>query len=221
MPFVSIAASRAAQAHLAPWVPTAPLNAAAEAAERLLGRRLFAFELDVATLVPCRSGVGPCAVWEANTGHVVLDSGLAAEAMGTGQGLTDAAASFAEQLASHMAAAARLLDAAAPPAARDLAAVFSRGGAAAAAVALAGALPAWWCIACATVLGLLAPFVFNFGLTAAADALCSSLHLPSDTCADLWWGAFALALVLSLGSAVPIVYICRLPDCIKHLRTTY
>ena len=31
------------------------------------------------------------------------------------------------------------------------------------------------------------------------------------------WGAFALALVLSLGSAVPIVYLCRLPECIKAL----
>jgi hypothetical protein len=27
------------------------------------------------------------------------------------------------------------------------------------------------------------------------------------------WGAFAVALVLSLASAIPIVYLCRLPEC--------
>ena len=30
-------------------------------------------------------------------------------------------------------------------------------------------------------------------------------------------GAFALALVLSLASTVPIVYLCRLPECGKAL----
>lgn len=33
---------------------------------------------------------------------------------------------------------------------------------------------------------MLAPFLFNFGLTAAAEALCAQLRLPDDTCADLW-----------------------------------
>ena len=28
-----------------------------------------------------------------------------------------------------------------------------------------------------------------------------------------WYGAFALAMVLSLASAIPIVYICQLPKC--------
>lgn len=36
-------------------------------------------------------------------------------------------------------------------------------------------------------------------------------HLPVQ------WGAFALALVLSLASAIPIVSVCRLPECGKHL----
>ncbi len=50
----------------------------------------------------------------------------------------------------------------------------------------AGALPLWFCIACPTVLGLLAPFVFNFGLTAAAEQVCQHLALPDEQCADLW-----------------------------------
>ena len=47
-------------------------------------------------------------------------------------------------------------------------------------------VPLWFCIVCPLVLGLLAPFLFNCGLTAAAEALCSQLQLPDDTCADLW-----------------------------------
>ena len=82
-------------------------------------------------------------------------------------------------------------------------------------------LPLWWCIACATVLGLLSPFIFNFGLTAAADALCASMKLPDDACSDLWWAAFALAMVVSLASAIPIVFVCRLPDCVKHIVGSY
>jgi len=37
-------------------------------------------------------------------------------------------------------------------------------------------------------------------------------------CSDLmqWYGAFALAMVLSLASAIPIVYICQLPKCGKR-----
>ena len=37
-----------------------------------------------------------------------------------------------------------------------------------------------------TPAGLLAPFLFNYGLTAAAEALCQALALPGDECADLW-----------------------------------
>lgn len=94
--------------------------------------------------------------------------------------------------------------------------VASTAGTAAVTLILASQLPLWWCLACPITLGLLAPFVFNFGLTSAAEQLCAVMQLPSDECADLWWGAFALALVLSLGAAVPIVYVCRLPDCVKH-----
>ena len=63
------------------------------------------------------------------------------------------------------------------------------------------------------MLGIACPFIFNFGLATAARELCDHFHLPDDTCTDLWWGAFALAMVMSLASAVPIVYLCRLPEC--------
>ena len=101
-------------------------------------------------------------------------------------------------------------------ASNNIANTIATAGTAALTVLLASQLPLWWCLACPITLGLLAPFIFNFGLTAAAEQMCAVLELPSDECADLWWGAFALALVLSLGAAVPIVYICRLPDCVKH-----
>lgn len=32
-----------------------------------------------------------------------------------------------------------------------------------------------------------------------------------------WYGAFALAMVLSIGSAIPIVFICQLPKCARHV----
>ena len=32
-------------------------------------------------------------------------------------------------------------------------------------------VPLWFCIVCPLVLGLLTPFLFNFGLTAAAEAI--------------------------------------------------
>lgn len=83
---------------------------------------------------------------------------------------------------------------------------------AAAALAAAGP-PLWFCLACPLVLGMAAPWIFNWGLTTAAELLCEHLKLPDDECLDLWWGAFALALILSLASAIPIVYICKLPSC--------
>lgn len=55
----------------------AALNAAARAVEAALGRRLFAFQLQEAPLPACRTGAGPCAVWEASSGRVVLDATLA------------------------------------------------------------------------------------------------------------------------------------------------
>lgn len=43
---------------------------------------------------------------------------------------------------------------------------------------------------------MLAPFLFNFGLTAAAEALCAQLQLPDDTCADLWCALLLVPVLL-------------------------
>lgn len=58
----------------------------ATAAEAALGRRLFAFHLEAAPLPLCATGAGPCAVWEAASGRVVMDSGLAARVAGAAGG---------------------------------------------------------------------------------------------------------------------------------------
>lgn len=47
-------------------------------------------------------------------------------------------------------------------------------------------VPVWFCIACPIVLGLLAPFVFNLGFGAVAEAVCEHYQLPTEECNDLW-----------------------------------
>lgn len=207
---------------------TAALNLAAGALEAALGRRLFAFRLETAPLPACASGNGPCAVWEASSGRVVLDSWLAGkmaamtgwgpaaaaagefveggEEMGGGSsgsggsgggrepllqqgvehsGLPGLLAAFVKKLGEQAVEAAELLKSgtASLPA---LASSFARAGTSAVLLLMAGPTPLWWCIACPIVLGMLAPFLFNFGLTYAAETLCAQLQLPDDACTDLW-----------------------------------
>ena len=52
---------------------------------------------------------------------------------------------------------------------------------------LGAQVPVWFCVACPLVLGLLAPFVFNLGLTAVAQAVCEHYALPDDQCNELWY----------------------------------
>ena len=161
--------------------------------------------------------------------------------------------------------------------------VTAKAAAAAVALAVGYQLPLWWCIACPTVLGLLAPLVINASAGAVANAVCDHYHLPAADCANLWcaalrllcvamlrhigalpagapdwvpelcgwvyqclccanrsaraqrdlscarqramrascdvcgrWSALAVAMILSLASAIPIVYICKLPQCGKR-----
>ncbi len=47
-------------------------------------------------------------------------------------------------------------------------------------------VPVWFCIACPIILGLLAPFVFNLGFGAVAEAVCEHYQLPQQECNDLW-----------------------------------
>lgn len=46
-----------------------------------------------------------------------------------------------------------------------------------------------------------------------AGALCSQLHLTDDQCFDVLLGALGAGFALSLASAVPIFFVCRLPQC--------
>ncbi|KAL4858835.1 hypothetical protein ACK3TF_001224 [Chlorella vulgaris] len=289
-PFLSINPAAASLPAVLGPAATA-LNKAVGVLEASLGRRLFSFQLESAALPPCAAGTGPCAVWEASSGRLVLDSWLAGKIAGEG-GQAAAAAAGKAGGAAGSTTSPKLLDAAgiagvtageagraATAAAEDeglgpddeeashpvpagdasgsgsggsssgdlpnllaafvdllvgqvaeassllqkgkaslpaLAAIFGKAGAASVTLLMAAQVPLWWCIVCPLVLGMLAPFIFNFGLTAAAEALCSQLQLPDDTCSDLWWGAFAVALMLSLASAIPIVYLCRLPECGRH-----
>lgn len=163
-------------------------------------------------------------MWDVGTGRVVLHSGLVDAMAGLdghnsvpGRDGHRVVGAFTGRLAEQLAAAVKAAAPGGVAGLSSLAALFAQASAAAAVLLLAGQMPVWFCIACPTVLGLVAPFIFNFGLTSAADALCHQMQLPGQECQDLWWGAFALAMVLSLGSAIPIVYICRLPDCVKHI----
>ncbi|BDA49926.1 hypothetical protein COCOBI_15-0540 [Coccomyxa sp. Obi] len=103
----------------------------------------------------------------------------------------------------------------------EVAKVVARVAAATLATTMAAQVPVWFCVACPLVLGLLAPFVFNLGLTAVAQAVCEHYSLPDDQCNELWYGAFALAMVLSLASAIPIVFVCRLPECARGLPKSF
>lgn len=69
-------------------------------------------------------------------------------------------------------------------------------------------VPVWFCMACPLVLGLLAPFVWNLGLTAAAEAVCQHYRLPDDQCNELWCAVSSAAIAHTLTSAHPW---CHMP----------
>lgn len=79
--------------------------------------------------------------------------------------------------------------------------------------AFAAAPPLWFCVLCPTLLGLLAPIAINLLLNQIAGALCSQLQLTDDQCFDVLLGALGAGFALSLASAVPIFFVCRLPQC--------
>lgn len=85
----------------------AALNAAAGVLEKAIGRRLFPFQLEIAALPACGAGAGPCAVWEASSGRLMLDAWLAgqmAAAGGAGSAGSGAAGAVAGQKSKEAAA---------------------------------------------------------------------------------------------------------------------
>lgn len=82
----------------------------------------------------------------------------------------------------------------------ELVGPFAKAAAAAlTSVMLASAPPIWFCIACPLILGMAAPWVFNLGLTAAAEALCKALVLSEDECMDLWCAPMCFLCVGQVG----------------------
>ena len=78
-----------------------------------------------------------------------------------------------------------------------MASAFASAAGAAAAVAFVSTVPLWYCLTCVVVLGLLAPFVFNFGLTQVSVALARCCVGVSRVCQL----AFEAAHAVSLGVA--------------------
>jgi len=214
-------------------------------ANRTSNRGLHRFHIEVApspySFPLCRGRGGACAIWEGSTGRIILDSDLARRMISSSlvskllDRFTEAFASTINdddiavgeeefKINEHRFSNAGDAFKGYSSTAEFVGTWIAKAATAAISALLVstgsgngvGRQPLWWCLTCPVVLGLLAPFVINFGLAAAAEQLCAALQLPSEECSDLWWGAFALAMVLSLGSAVPIVYVCRLPDCIKR-----
>ncbi|GBF93178.1 hypothetical protein Rsub_05910 [Raphidocelis subcapitata] len=166
------------------------------------------------------AAAAPLAVFDASAATITVDSRalgpLAAAARGAPEQAAAAARLAGAAVSSAAAARAGPLAAALPA----LAAAAAAGVPAAllAAPAAAGALGAsvWFCIACVAALGLLCPLIINYMLGEAAQLACEKLSLDTDQCLDLFVGALAVALVLSLLSAVPIFKACRLSECAQH-----
>uniref|UniRef100_A0A7S0S0Y9 Uncharacterized protein n=1 Tax=Chlamydomonas leiostraca TaxID=1034604 RepID=A0A7S0S0Y9_9CHLO len=230
-------------------LPCAELSAAAEGLEAVLGsdaqgqpRRLFPLSLGTADFSShwsmAAGVVRPYVVWEAGSGRVLVDSGLAGRLWGSpghvtsGQGAPGDAGALepepgqvvgtmsvlmATGLFRHLATALPQVAAAtAGPAVSRLSTLMHPALALAVAGAFAAAPPLWFCIVCPAVLGLLAPLAINMALNQLAGHLCTSLALPDDQCFDLLVGALGLGFVLSLASAVPIFYACKLMECARR-----
>lgn len=190
------------------------VNTAVRVLEAASGVQLYPLRLRLVELGPSLTGSGVVAMYDASDGLVLLDSRVARGPLEWAQTLGDASAHFADALFSKVAGSqvqASSLSSMAQ-------AVAAAGGAAAMGTIL-GRPPLWFCLACPVVLATLAPLLLNAGLTQVAEALCNHYHLPTDQCNQLWYGAFALAMVLSFASAIPIVFICRLPECAKKPST--
>lgn len=211
-------------------IPVHAAHLLGQALEHFTSGHLPRFHIETKHFPHCRNRNGPCAVWEAGSGKIVLHKGLLLGDVRGGQlnpklhwssrfveglasylscrnpnssiPITNSTWSFRHQQSTYLAEAARF-------------ALFKSyvDGDSNRMIFGENKLPFWWCLACPIALGSLVPLVLNYGLTEIADEICVALELSDQECADLWWGAFSIALILSLGSAIPIVYACGLPEC--------
>ncbi|KAL3145617.1 hypothetical protein ABBQ32_003162 [Trebouxia sp. C0010 RCD-2024] len=194
-------------------LPLQPINKAAATAAAVSGRPLYPFRLLVQEFN--KSGThAPWVIYHVPTGTVYLDQQLVENVQQLPYSMSGFVKEFAELMFDHLlspssAASNQTFDAS------GLGQTFGTAAAAATSLTLASQVPLWFCIGCPIVLGMLFPFAFNFGLGAIADELCTHYNLPADECTQLWYSAFALAMILSFVSVIPIVSICRLAQCAR------
>ncbi|KAL0029490.1 hypothetical protein WJX77_011580 [Trebouxia sp. C0004] len=195
-------------------LPISSINKAAASASAVLGQPLYPFRLEVLQFTKS-SDHGPWVLYHVPTGSICLDKRVLENMKELPVTMASHMADFANQLFGHISG----INVAAVQEASTgsyLGGIFS-GAAAAASLAVASQIPLWFCITCPIVLGMLFPFAFNFGLGAIADELCTYYNLPADACTQLWYSAFALAMILSFASVLPIVTICRLAQCARNV----
>jgi hypothetical protein len=205
-PFLSVSSDDSAMLNALSLLPVSAINDAASRLEAHLGRQkpMYTFRLEVC---PTQWDGGlPAAIWDVSSGSICLS--IKAISL-----LQEGTAQLGDKLHSFVAS---LFGADLPQGDLNiLLQTLTAAAAAAATLALSSQVPLWFCIGCPVVLGMLAPFVFNFGLGAIAQQLCDHYQLPTDECNELWYGVFALAMVLSFASVIPIVSLCKLRQCAK------
>lgn len=201
-------------AQLSRVLPVSAINKAA-ASVSVSGRPLYPFRLEVLEFNISSNNSsthGPWAIYHVPSGTVCIDKRVMDNIAELPVSMAAHVADFATQLFGHLAP----IDVQQQASNTSYLAETVSSAAAAASFAAASQLPLWFCITCPIILGMLFPFAFNFGLGAIADELCTYYSLPADECTQLWYSAFALAMVLSFASVLPIVSICRLAQCAKH-----
>ncbi|KAL0028211.1 hypothetical protein WJX79_002023 [Trebouxia sp. C0005] len=212
-PFLTLEESQY-EGQLSNVLPLSSINRAAASASAVLGHPLHPFRLEVLTFNKS-SDHGPWVLYDVPTGYVCLDKRVLDHMQELPVNMAIHMADFAKQLFGHLSGI-NVAGVQGASTGSYLGGIFS-GAAAAASLAVASQIPLWFCITCPIVLGMLFPFAFNFGLGAVADELCTYYNLPADACTQLWYSAFALAMILSFASVLPIVTICRLAQCAKNV----
>ncbi|MEW5308779.1 MAG: hypothetical protein WDW38_000711 [Sanguina aurantia] len=232
-PFLSVDSGAEALLKLQPLV-----NSAAAVLEAARGRKLYPLTIKTSAFgINDASGQGfgegrPYAIYDVSRGEVLLKEacwqqptdgdGMFLETLGL-------VAATVQLFANNIATQLKALGDQSLLHVDSLQALLAPAATIAIAGAFAGGPPLWFCILCPTLLGLLAPLAINFGLGGAAggDAssqipsqVCQRLALDDDACFDLFLGALGLGMVLSLASAVPIFFVCRLQQCARGTNAT-
>ncbi|MEW5298553.1 MAG: hypothetical protein WDW36_001664 [Sanguina aurantia] len=223
-PFLSVDSGAEALLKLQPLV-----NSAAAVLEAARGRRLYPLTVKTSAFgINDASGQGfgegrPYAIYDVSRGEVLLKEacwqqptdgdGMFLETLGL-------VAATVQLFVNNIATQLKALGDQSLLHVGSLQALLAPAATIAIAGAFAGGPPLWFCILCPTLLGLLAPLAINFGLGGAAGQVCQRLALDDDACFDLFLGALGLGMVLSLASAVPIFFVCRLQQCARGTNAT-